>query len=85
MCSLYKAINIIRQSSISNHELTIFFNNVSKVALIDYLTYLRLLINPNKLSKNKMIDLIINDRALAANNDIDMLSIHVNNLKVYSK
>ena len=32
-----------------------------------------------------MIDLIINDRALVANNDIDMLSFDVNNLKLNSK
>ena len=59
MCSSYKAINIIKQSDISNHELSIFLNNISKEALVDYLIYSRLPINPNKISKNKMIEIII--------------------------
>ena len=33
----YKAIKIIKQSNISNHELAIFLNNISKEALVDYL------------------------------------------------
>ena len=85
MCSSYKAINRIKQSNISNHELSIFLNNISKEALTDYLIYSRLPINPNKISKNKMIELIINERMLAVDNDIDMLSIDINKLKVYGK
>ena len=80
MCSSYKVINIIKQSNISNHELSIFLNNISKEALVDYLIFSRLPINPNKISKNKMIELIINDRVLTANNDIGMLAIDVNKL-----
>ena len=85
MCSSYKAIDIIKQSDISNHELSIFFNNVLKEALVDYLTFSRLPINPNKILKNKMIELIINDRVLTANNDTDMLAIDVNKLNVFIK
>ena len=85
MCSSYKAINITKQSNISNHELSIFLNNISKEALTDYLIYSRLPINPNKISKNKMIELVINDRVLAVNNDIDMLLTDINKLKVYGK
>ena len=81
MCSSYKVINIIKQSDISNHELSIFLNNISKEALVDYLIFSRLPTNPNKISKNKMTELIINDRVvLTANNDIDMLAIDVNKL-----
>ena len=80
MCSSYKVINIIKKSDISNRELSIFLNNISKEALVDYLIFSRLPINPNKISKNKMIELIINDRVLTANNDIDMLAIDVNKL-----
>ena len=80
MCSSYKVINIIKQSDISNRELSIFLNNISKEALVDYLIFSRLPINPNKISKNKMIELIINDRVLTTNNDIDMLAIDVNKL-----
>ena len=80
MCSSYKVINIIKQSDISNHELSIFLNNKSKEVLVDYLIFSRLPINPNKISKNKMIELIINDRVLTTNNDIDMLAIDVNKL-----
>ena len=39
MCSSYKAINIIKQSDISNHELSIFLKNISKEALVDFLIY----------------------------------------------
>ena len=80
MCSSQKVINIIKQGDISNDELSIFLNNISKEALVDYLIFSRLPINPNKISKNKMIELIINDRVLTANNDIDMLAIDVNKL-----
>ena len=81
MCSSYKVINIIKQNDISNHELSIFLNNISKEALVDYLIFSRLPTNPNKISKNKMTELIINDRVvLTANNDIDMLAIDVNKL-----
>ena len=85
MCSSYKAIIIIKQSDISNHELSIFLNNISKEALVDYLIYSRLPINPNKISKNKMIEIIINDRVIQANNDIDMLEVNVNKLNGYNK
>ena len=85
MCSSYKAINIIRQSDISNHELSIFLNNISKEALVDYLIYSKLPISPNKISKNKMVEIIINDRAIQANNDIDMLAVDINRLNVYNK
>ena len=81
MCSSYKVINIIKQTDISNYELSIFLNNISKEALVDYLIFSRLPTNPNKISKNKMTELIINDRVvLTANNDIDMLAIDVNKL-----
>ena len=85
MCSSYKAINIIRQSDISNHELSIFLNNISKEALVDYLIYSKLPIDPNKISKNKMVEIIINDRAIQANNDIDMVAVDINKLNVYNK
>ena len=81
MCSSYKVVNIRKQSDISNYELSIFLNNISKEALVDYLIFSRLPINPNKISKNKMIELIINDRVLTANNDIDMPAIDVNKIK----
>ena len=85
MCSSYKAINIIKESDISNHGLSIFLNNISKEALVDYLIYSRLPINLNKISKNEMIEIIINDRVIEANNDIDMLSVNVSKLNVYFK
>ena len=85
MCSSCKAINKIRQSERSNHGLSIFSNNISKEALVDYLIYSRLPINPNKISKNKMIEININDRAIYANNDIDMLTVDANKLNAYNK
>ena len=85
MCSSCKAIGITKQSDISNYELSVFLNNVLKEALVDYLIFSRLPINPNKILKNKMIELIINDRVLTANNDTDMLAIDINKLNVFSK
>ena len=85
MCSSYKAINIIKQGDISNHELSIFLNNISKEALVDYLIYSRLPINPSKISKNKMIEIIINDTVTHANDGIDMLAADVNKLNVYGR
>ena len=85
MFSSCKATSIIKQSDVSNHELSFFLNNISKEALVDYLIYSRLPINPNKISKNKMIEIIINDRVIQANNDIDMLAVNVNKLNVYNK
>ena len=79
MCLSYKAVNIIKQSDISNHELSIFLKNISKEALVDFLIYSRLPINPNKISKNKMIEIIINDRVIQANNDTDMIPVNVYN------
>ena len=76
MCYSYKVISIIKQNDISNYELFIFLNNISK----EPQDISRLPINPNKISKNKMIELIINDRVLTANNFIDMLAIDVNKL-----
>ena len=32
-----------------------------------------------------MIEIIINDRVIQANNDIDMLAVNVNKLNVYNK
>ena len=81
MCSSYKAIDIIRQSD----NISKILNNISKEALVDYLIYSRLPINPNKISNNKMIGIIINDREKQANNDIDMLAVKVNQLNVYNK
>ena len=80
MCYSYKVISIIKQNDISNYELSIFLNNISKEALVGYFSFSRLPINPNKISKNKMIELIINDRVLTANNFIDMLAIDGNKL-----
>ena len=85
MCSSNKAMNIIRQNDISNHELSIFLNNISKEALVDYLIYSKLPSNPNKISKNKIIEIIINARAIQANYDIDMLAVDVNKLNVSNK
>ena len=65
--------------------ISIFLNNISKEALADYLIYSKLPINPNKISKNKIVEIIINDRAIQAHNDIDMLAVDVNKLNVYNK
>ena len=49
MCCSHKTIKILKESNISNHELSIILNNKSKETLTDYLVYSISLINPDKL------------------------------------
>ena len=68
MCCSHKTIKILKESNISNHELSIILNNKSKEKLTDYLVYSISPINPDKLSKNKIFELIIKDKMCADNN-----------------
>ena len=68
MCCSHKTIRILKESYISNHELSIILNNISKETLTDYLVCSISPINPDKLSKNKIIELIIKDKMCADNN-----------------
>ena len=68
MCCSHKTIKILKESNISNHELSIILNNKSKEKLTDYLVYSISPINPDKLSKNKIIELIIKDKMCTDNN-----------------
>ena len=68
MCCSHKTIRILKESYISNHEVSIILNNISKETLTDYLVCSIWPINPDKLSKNKIIELIIKDKMCTDNN-----------------
>ena len=58
----------------SKEQLAIFLLNISKEALCDFLIESGILNKPTNLTKNKMIELIINDGVLATGNVFKILS-----------
>ena len=76
--SSYFAISLIKQSNISKEQLAVFLFNISKEALHDYLNESKTLKNQHKLTKNKMIELIINDTTIT---EKDIISSLTNNTK----
>ena len=76
MPSSYFAISLIKQSNISKEQLAIFLFDISKEALHDYLNESKTLNqhNQHKLTKNKMIELIINDTTLTEKDIINSLT-----------
>ena len=85
MSPSYKAISLIKQSDMTKEQLTIFLLNVSKEALFDYLMESKILNNSTRLSKNKMIELIINNGVTTVNKKINILPINTEKMKISSK
>ena len=56
MSPSHTSISLIKQSNMSKERLTIFLLNVPKEALFNYLNEPKILSNPTRLSKNKMIE-----------------------------
>ena len=63
-------------------QLAIFLLNISKEALCDFLNESEILSKPSNLTKNKMIDLNINDRMLTTGNAINILSNSAEKLNI---
>ena len=68
MSSSYYAVSLIKKSNMSKEQLAIFLLNISKEALCDFLIESGILNKPTNLTKNKMIELIINDGILTTGN-----------------
>ena len=85
MSPSYKAISLIKQSDMTKEQLTIFLLNVSKEALFDYLMESKILNNSTRLSKNKMIELIINNGVTTVNKKINILPINTEKMKISIK
>ena len=84
MSSSYFAISLIKQSNLPKEQLAIFLLNISKEALCDFLNESGILNKPHNLTKNKMIELIINCNMLRNNNEINTITdgterIRINN------
>ena len=69
----------------TKEQLTIFLLNVSKEALFDYLMESKILNNSTRLSKNKMIELIINNGVTTVNKKINILPINTEKMKISIK
>ena len=81
--SSYFAISLIKQSNMPKEELAIFLLNVSKEALSEYLNDSKMINGPTKLTKNNMIELIINDGILTTGNQINILTINTEIIKFH--
>ena len=82
MSSSYFAISLIKQSNIPEEQLAILLLNVSKEALSDFLNESGLLNKPTNLTKNKMIELIINDGVIATGNSINIITNNAERLTI---
>ena len=69
----------------TKEQLAIFLLNVSKEALFDYLSESEILNNPGRISKNKMIKLIINDGELTVDKEINILPINTERMRISNK
>ena len=85
MSPSYKAISLIKQSDMTKEQLIIFLLNVSKEALFDYLMESKILNNSTRLSKNKMVELIINNGVITVNKKINILPINTEKMKISIK
>ena len=85
MSSSYKAISLTKQSPMTKEQLTIFLLNISKEALFDYLIEPKILNNSTRLSKNKMIELIINNGVITVDKEINILPINTEKMRISNK
>ena len=83
MSSSYYAIWLIKQRNISKEQLSIFLLNISKKALHDYLNESGISNKALLLTKNKMIELIINDGMIKIDNAINILTNNTERIKFY--
>ena len=60
MSPSFYAISLIKRSNMPKKQFAIFFLNLSKEALCDFLTESRLIYKSHNLTKNEMIEFIIN-------------------------
>ena len=82
MSSSCYVISLIKQSNMPKEQLAIFLLNVSKETLCDFLNESGLLNKPTNLTKNKMIELIINDGVIATGNSINIVTNNTERLTI---
>ena len=84
MSASYFAISLIKQSNIPREQLAIFLLNISKEALQDFLNEYGILNKPHNLTKNKMIELIINCNILRRNNETNTITNTTERIRTYN-
>ena len=84
MSSSYFAISLIKQSNIPREQLAIFLRNISKEALCDFLNESGILNKPHNLTRNKMIELIINCNVLRSDNEINAITDSTERISISS-
>ena len=84
MSSSYFGISFIKQSNMPKEELTIFLLNISKETLCDFLNESGILNKPHNLTRNKMIELIINCNVLRSDNEINAITDSTERISISS-
>ena len=85
MSPSYTAISFIKQSNMTREQITIFLLNVSKEDLFDYLMESKILSNSTRISKTKMIELVITDGVITVDKEINILPINTEKMRRSSK
>ena len=85
MSPSYHAISLIKQSDMTKEKMTMFLLNVSKEVLIDYLINTKILNNPTRITKNKMIELIVSDGEITIDKVINILPINTAKMRIIDK
>ena len=83
MSSSYFAISLIKRSNMTKEQLAIFLLNISKEALSDFLNESGILNRPTNFTRNKMIELIINDGVLTKGNEINILTNNTERIRIH--
>ena len=82
MSPSYHAISLIKQSDMTKEQMTMFLLNVSKEALIDYLIQSKILNHSGRITKNKIIELIVNDGEITIDKEINILPINSEKMRI---
>ena len=69
----------------TREQITIFLLNVSKEVLFDYLMESKILSNSTRISKTKMIELIITYGVRKVDKEINILPINTEKMRIRSK
>ena len=82
MSSSYFAVSLIKRSNMTKEQLAILLLNISKEALSDFLNESGILNRPTNFTRNKMIELIINDGVLTKGNEINILTNNTERIRI---
>ena len=85
MSPSYTAISFIKQSNMIREQITIFLLNESKEDLFDYLMESKILSNSTRISKTKVIELVITDGVITVDKEINILPINTEKMRRSSK